>query len=99
MRTAILRTQHEELHYLKQVEPGVADHRGGNRSADQVDLSPECAEQRRGQRHVASLFEMAEAEQRAEHDNADASPAEELLEAVQDEAALDFLAHTAGDHD
>ena len=86
-----------EADHLDQVERGVADHRRDDAAARQVDDAPEHAEQRRDDHHAPALDVVAEAEQEAEAEHPDQRAAEALLEAVQDERALDLLAHAAGE--
>ena len=77
----------------------MADHRRDNAPPDDVDGSPDDAEESRRERRVPSLFHVAEAERDAVGRHTHMRAAEVLVEPVHDEPALYFLAHTAGDHD
>src|SRR5262245_64290826 len=72
----------EELQDLQEIEAGVADHRRDDRSAPQVDQSPERAEQAGSERGVGALQEVAAAERDARHDQAHRAAAQPALEPV-----------------
>ena len=73
----------------------MADDRRGRRSAPQVDIAPECAEQAGRDRRVDALQQMPGAEADARHRQPDDRAAEPHLEPVQQERALDLLAQAA----
>src|SRR5574339_1200205 len=84
---------------LGEVEARVADHRGHEAAARQIDNAPHEAQHRRGERGVPPLIDVAEAEERAvEQEPGDAAP-EVGVEPLQDEPALDLFAQSARDQD
>ncbi len=77
----------------------MADHRRDDAAAGVVDASPQSAEPAGGDGCGVALLDVAQPEDHGIDRHSDEAPAEILIEAADDEAALHFFAHTAGEHD
>ena len=73
----------------------MADHRRYDAAADVVDASPQRAEAAGGDGCGVALLDVAQPENHGVDRHPDEAPAEILIEAADDEAALYFFAHPA----
>ena len=85
------------MHQLQQIEPGVADDGRNDGAAAQIHDAPERAKNAGRDCGIRALNQMAGPERGARDDDADHTAAKRLLEAAQQERALNFLTHSAGD--
>ena len=77
----------------------MADHGRDDAAAGVVDASPQRAERAGGDGCGVALLDVSQPEDHAVDRDADQAAAEILIEAADDEAALHFFAHAAGEHD
>jgi hypothetical protein len=89
----------QKLRELHQVEPRVRHDRRHDRPAAQVHHAPKRPEDARREHRVPSLDAVPEPEADADDDDAHEPAAEPALEPVQEERALDLLAHASRDDD
>src|SRR5262249_24774667 len=77
--------QEKLLQHCGDIEAGMARHRHHDRSAADVEDSPEHAEQPHGNRGVEALLKVEQPEGHAEHGQTDPLAAQTLIETMQDE--------------
>ena len=91
--------ERQELQNLRSIESRVTDRRRHQAPAPQEDRAPGEAEQRRHNRDVVPLDDMAGPEHEAVEHQPEAGAAQVLVEPVQHEGPLHFLLDSAGEDD